>query len=46
MGQFVAKIGHKAICYDFSNIMKIVMMVAENCNDENKFREGKSSLLD
>ena len=25
MGQFVAKMGHKAICYDFSNIMKIVI---------------------
>ena len=28
MGQFVAKMGHKAICNDISNIMKIVIMVA------------------
>ena len=46
MGQFVVMMGHKAICYDFLNIMKIVMMVAGNCNVENKFREGKTSLLD
>ena len=46
MGQFVAKLGHDAICCDILNIMKIVMMVAGNCNVENKFREGKGSLLD
>ena len=46
MGQFVAKMGHKAICKDFSNIMMIVMMVAGNCNVENKFREEKGSFLD
>ena len=46
MGQFVATMGHNAICNDFSNIMMILMMVVGNCNVENKFREGKSSLLD
>ena len=43
MEPFIAKMGHKAICYDISNIMMIVMMVAGNCY---KFREGKSLLLD
>ena len=37
MGQFVAKMGNKTICYDFLKIMKIVMMVAGNCNVENMF---------
>ena len=36
MGRFVAMMGHKAICYDISNIMKIDMMVAANCKAENK----------
>ena len=35
-----------AMCNDFWNIVMIVMMVAGNCNVENKFREGQSSLLD
>ena len=46
MGQIVATMGHNATCNDISNIMMIIMMVAGNCNVENKFREGKSSLLD
>ena len=46
MEPFFAKMGHKAICYDISNIMKIVRMVAGNCKVGNKFREGKCSLLD
>ena len=46
MGQFVATMGHNAICNDFWNIMMIVMMVAGNSYVENNFREGNSSLLD
>ena len=38
MEPFIAKMDHKAICYDISNIMMTVMMVAGNSNVENKFR--------
>ena len=46
MEPIVANMDHKAICYDISNIMMTVIMVAGNSNVENNFREGKSSLLD
>ena len=46
MEPFIAKMGHKAICYDIFFIMMTVMMVAGNSNVENNFREGNSSLLD
>ena len=45
MEPFFAKMGHNAICYDISNIMMTVMMVAGNSYVENKFRERNSSLL-
>ena len=44
MEPFFAKMGHNAICYDISNIMMTVMMVAGN-SYVNKFRDGNSSLL-
>ena len=46
MEPFFAKMGHNAICYDISNIMMTVMMVAGNSYVENNFRERNSSLLD
>jgi len=46
MEPFFAKMGHKANCYDISNIMMTVMMVAGNSYVETNFQEGKSSLLD
>ena len=46
MEPFIAKMSHKANCYDILNIMMTVMMVAGNSNVETNFREGKSSLLD
>ena len=46
MEPFIAKMGHKAICYDLSNIMMTVMMVAGNSYVEHNFQEDKCSLLD